>query len=246
MPSASKPGATPGTCGCSIPPTAPGPAPAIFRWSVTLSTSRSSTTSSAPTPPTSPCWEIATRSVPARPRLLASSPTPSPHLALYGAPPESEASVRRPSLAKTRLYLHLTLADLLDHLDHGTVGVGEVEKLGPATVAKIKEWLGASRTVIVPVLDLARDDAIDQHDPPDRMRETVILRDRHCMFPWCGRDARSCDLDHVEPYLDPDQGGPPGQTRPSDLAPLCRRHHRAKTARHWRYRRNPDGTYTWH
>ena len=24
------------------------------------------------------------------------------------------------------------------------------------------------------------------------MREQVILRDRHCVFPWCGRDARTC------------------------------------------------------
>ena len=29
-------------------------------------------------------------------------------------------------------------------------------------------------------------DAVDQHDPPPRMREQVILRDRHCVFPWCG------------------------------------------------------------
>jgi hypothetical protein len=78
------------------------------------------------------------------------------------------------------------------------------------------------------------------------MRETVILRDGHCVFPWCQVDARSCDLDHIEPYVSPDDGGPPGQTAPSKLACLCRRHHRAKTARRWRYSRNRDGTYTWH
>jgi hypothetical protein len=74
------------------------------------------------------------------------------------------------------------------------------------------------------------------------MRETVLLRDRHCVFPWCGRDARSCDLDHIDPY---DGDGPPGQTRPSNLAALCRRHHRAKTFAGWAYRRVPDGTYLW-
>jgi hypothetical protein len=78
------------------------------------------------------------------------------------------------------------------------------------------------------------------------MREAVVLRDRHCVFPWCSVDARSCDLDHIEPYLSPDEGGPPGQTAASKLACLCRRHHRAKTARRWRYVRNRDGTYTWH
>ena len=78
------------------------------------------------------------------------------------------------------------------------------------------------------------------------MREVVILRDGHCVFPWCTRDARSCDLDHIEPYVPIDEGGPPGQTAPTKLAALCRRHHRAKTARRWRYRRERDGTYTWH
>ena len=132
-------------------------------------------------------------------------------------------------------------------------GVGEVERLGPVTTGRIKDWLGASRATIVPVLHLSSDradewqePAVDGHDPPESIRETVILRDRHCVFPWCRRDARACDLDHITPYLPLDQGGPPGQTAPSKLAPLCRRHHRAKTHRHWRYRRHHDGTYTWH
>ena len=69
-----------------------------------------------------------------------------------------------------------------------------------------------------------------QHDPPAWMREIVILRDRHCVFPGCRVDARACDQDHIDPYLDPGDGGPPGQTSPANLACLCRRHHRAKTA----------------
>jgi hypothetical protein len=68
------------------------------------------------------------------------------------------------------------------------------------------------------------------------MRELVTLRDPHCVFPWCHTDSRSCDID---------DGGPPGQTNPANLAPLRRRHHRAKTKRRWTYDRSPDGTYTW-
>jgi hypothetical protein len=30
-----------------------------------------------------------------------------------------------------------------------------------------------------------------------------------------------------------------------NLAPLCRRHHRAKTHKGWSYRRLPDGSYRW-
>ncbi len=57
-------------------------------------------------------------------------------------PDDASGTVRRPSLAKTRLYLHLTGADLLDDLVR-TTSVGEAERLGPATVARIQEWLSS-------------------------------------------------------------------------------------------------------
>ena len=69
---------------------------------------------------------------------------------------------------------------------------------------------------IRPVLDPARTDAVDAHDPPAWMRELVILRDRHCVFPGCTVDARACDLDHLAPYVPLDDGGPPGQTTPGE------------------------------
>ena len=93
-----------------------------------------------------------------------------------------------------------------------------MERFGPATIARIKDWAGRSRVTIQPVLDMARTDAVDAHDPPAWMRELVILRDRHCVFPWCTRDARACDLDHITPY---EENGPPGQTRPDALAALA-------------------------
>jgi hypothetical protein len=155
----------------------------------------------------------------------------------------------RARAAKTTLYLHLSLADLLASHAADTSAdttpvetLGEVERLGPATTTRIKEWVTHSRVSIRPVLDLARTDAVDEHDPPAWMRELVILRDPHCVFPWCPRNARRCDLDHIDPY---DETGPPGQTTPENLAPLCRRHHRAKTAGRWRYQRHLDGTYHW-
>ena len=77
------------------------------------------------------------------------------------------------------------------------------------------------------------------------MRETVMLRDAHCVFPGCGRDSRICDLDHITEYLPMEDGGPPGQTRPGNLAPLCRAHHRVKTHTGWHYKRLDDGSYEW-
>ena len=66
------------------------------------------------------------------------------------------------SLAKTKLYLHLSLTDLLgldgsDGSDGDGTGFGTVERFGPATIARIKDWAGRSRVTIQPVLDMARD-----------------------------------------------------------------------------------------
>ncbi len=90
-----------------------------------------------------------------------------------------------------------------------------------------------------------RDQAVDQHDPPEAMRETVMLRDATCVFPSCSRDSRSCDLDHITEYLPMEDGGPPGQTNLANLAPLCRTHHRVKTHTAWHYKRLDDGSYEW-
>ena len=67
------------------------------------------------------------------------------------------------------------------------------------------------------------------------------------MFPRCGRHATACDLDHITPYDTgpPDDDGHPGTTTPANLAPLCKRHHRAKTSGTWSYERLAPGTYLW-
>jgi hypothetical protein len=144
----------------------------------------------------------------------------------------------------TKTYLHFDV-DSLSDLPDPLAKVGQVEKLGPLSVRTLQHWLGTSRFTLQPVLDLRRTDAVDQHDPPAWMRELVILRDRTCAFAGCDKPARDCDIDHIEAYVEMDDGGPPGQTRPDNLACLCRRHHRAKTHFGWTYVRNQDGTYTW-
>lgn len=146
------------------------------------------------------------------------------------------------------LYLHLTPADLAADLTDGT-GAVSIEKLGAATTELLTDWLGrfaagGTKITLRPVLDL-NTDAVDQHDPPPAMRETVVLRDAHCVFLGCRRDSRSCDLDHITAYLPMEDGGPPGQTRPGNLAPLCRTHHRVKPHTRWHYKRLDDGHYVW-
>jgi hypothetical protein len=147
--------------------------------------------------------------------------------------------------ATTNLYVHLTPADL-----EAPVGAASIEKLGAATTQLLTDWLArftatGAKVTLRPVLDLNADWAVDQHDPPEGMREAVMLRDAHCVFPGCARESRACDLDHITEYLSMDDGGPPGQTRPGNLAPLCRTHHRAKTHSVWHYKRLDDGSYAW-
>ena len=121
---------------------------------------------------------------------------------------------------KIKVYVRVDADDLdVDATGGSAFATGTIEKLGAATLTKIRDWVGHHQVVIQPVLNMQRGDAVDVHDPPTWMRELVILRDGHCIFPRCTIDARSCDLDHTVPY-DPD--GPPGQTRPDNLACLCR------------------------
>jgi hypothetical protein len=155
----------------------------------------------------------------------------------------------------TTLYLHVSTDDLAAARDGSGAGTGaRVEKLGAATLDLLRDWLRRSTGVTIrPVLDTDHLDPVDRHDPPEALREAVILRDRHCVFPACTADARSCDLDHIVPYVPLDQGGARGQTNADNLACLCRRHHRLKTFTAWTYQRDqrhdPDGhggpSYRW-
>ncbi|GAB3992332.1 HNH endonuclease signature motif containing protein [Nocardioides marmoraquaticus] len=93
---------------------------------------------------------------------------------------------------------------------------------GPTFEGDVQSWLArhgidAPVTTLRPIA-LDSDPAVDHHDPPPLMHEQVVLRDAHCAFPGCRRDSRACDLDHIDTYQSPDDGGPPGQTHPANLA----------------------------
>ncbi|WP_235735942.1 HNH endonuclease signature motif containing protein [Nocardioides alcanivorans] len=152
-----------------------------------------------------------------------------------------------------RVMAHVNLADLfalgLDPHELGLDGDGiaSTDRLGQVLTTQLRDWITrhGSLASVTPVVDLNRTDAVDRHDPPEWMDTLVRLRDPHCVYPNCERSSWDADLDHIDPYLPLGEGGPPGQTRPENLAPLCRRHHLMKTHGRWRYRRTRDGTYIW-
>jgi hypothetical protein len=114
----------------------------------------------------------------------------------------------------------------------------------PALVTQIKSWCGRDDTsiTVTPMIDLHADIAVTQYEVPERIKAQITHRDLTCVFPHCNRPAERSDHDHIEPYRD-DGGG--GSTMTSNIAALCRRHHRIKTAGVWSYQRLGPRTYLW-
>jgi hypothetical protein len=75
--------------------------------------------------------------------------------------------------------------------------------------------------------------------PPKALQKYLRTRDRTCRFPFCGRLAQRCDIDHAHAWHD---GGP---TTTANCGCLCRRHHRLKTAGLWKLRSHANGSATW-
>jgi len=181
-------------------------------------------------------------------RLTPEDVEPVPHQALRAtalgilADPHAAAELLdteqlRPTKPAT-VYIHLEADDLAAFLtttgddtavDQGADHGARMERYGPATLRLVQQWLQRRDVKLTPVINMSNDASVDTHDPPTRMAEQVALRDGTCIAPGCTRSARAADKDHRDPYLPPDTGGPPGQTRPSNLDSLCRSHHRMKT-----------------
>jgi hypothetical protein len=68
-----------------------------------------------------------------------------------------------------------------------------------------------------------------RYTPTDRQQTFVRTAHPFCVFPGCRAQAWRCDTDHRRPYNhdNPAEGGP---TCTCNVHPLCRRHHRLKTA----------------
>jgi hypothetical protein len=75
--------------------------------------------------------------------------------------------------------------------------------------------------------------------PSPALQRLIRARSSTCTAPGCRRPAAACDLDHTRAYDDD------GWTCECNLAPLCRRHHRAKQAHGWRLTQPQPGVLIW-
>ncbi len=149
-----------------------------------------------------------------------------------------------PERARPRavVYVHLSA----EALTAGT-GIARVENVGPILLNRLRLLLGDHCTInLKPVIDLPSGHTpIDAYEIPASLREQLQLRYPADVFPYAAAVSRSIDIDHTIPYLSPDRGGPPGQTRLGNLGPHVRRHHNQKTHGRWQVRQPEPGTWLW-
>ena len=146
---------------------------------------------------------------------------------------------------RVQLYVHLTDAALKGE---DPEAVCRVEGVGPVTVGSVREWLrkADARVTVRPVTVPGQAVPVDGYEIPHAVREAVLLRNPASVFPWSWcTDRRAIQLDHVKAYLAMVRGGPPGQTRPANLAPLIGTEHQRKTSRRWQQRTPAPGVFVW-
>ncbi len=81
----------------------------------------------------------------------------------------------------------------------------------------------------------------DRYKVPGGLKRFLRIRDLTCRFPGCTRAAELSDIDHTVEW----QYG--GETNHTNLAHLCRAHHRIKDSTPWTLRQSTDGSsvMTW-
>lgn len=136
----------------------------------------------------------------------------------------------------------------LDNTPGHLQGYGPIPADIAAQIATDATW---HRLLTDPTTGILTDYSTTTYQPGKILRQAVTARDQSCTFLQCERPAHWADLDHIQPFdhdLDPttQPPGTPGQTRATNLQPLCRAHHLAKTHHGWTPVRDPaTGTTTW-
>jgi hypothetical protein len=129
----------------------------------------------------------------------------------------------------------LTVTDL-----DGTALAHACARRGPAAGQPVIRWAAdlRARLNILERGSCSHARASAGYVPPAKLRHVVRVRQRRCSFRGCRQPAARCDLDHTVPF----EAG--GLTCECNLAPLCRRHHRAKQVPGWQLSQQQPGVMT--
>jgi hypothetical protein len=148
-------------------------------------------------------------------------------------PPEAAAGTR--SGVEVQVVISAdTLAGRDDHPAFLT-GYGPITADAARALAADTRW---RRLLTDPTGTELLEVAAASYVPPRALARYVRTRDGRCVFPSCTRPAVRCDLDHTRNW-------PAGHTCRCNLAPLCRRHHNAKTRRSWTLTQPEPGRFVW-
>jgi hypothetical protein len=140
-----------------------------------------------------------------------------------------------PPSAATRpeISVVMSLADVLGVADqpahipgHGLIPADLARTL--AADATWRAWITDATGAVVAT-------GVSGYAPSAAIARLVRAREPECRMPGCRQPANRCDLDHAIAY-------PAGPTSPTNLGPLCRRHHVLKTHMGWTLEPQPAGS----
>ncbi len=150
---------------------------------------------------------------------------------------------------RTVVHLTMSLGTLLGADD----APGDLAGYGPIDAQQARAMaldLGSTwqRVVTDPLSGTVLDVGRTTYRPPAALADHVRHRDKYCTAPGCPVPATRCDLDHTRAYHPPADGTPTrplGTTCAHNLGPLCRTHHRLKTAGILRVHQPTAGEFIW-
>ena len=171
-----------------------------------------------------------------------------------GTAPSADQAAERPaqvSPTSLRTVVHVTVP--LSTLMGADDQPGDLAGYGPIDAQQARAMaldLGSTwqRLVTDPLSGTVLDVGRTTYRPPAALADHVRHRDKYCTAPGCPVPAARCDLDHTIEYDPPADGSPPrplGTTCAHNLGPLCRTHHRLKTAGVLRVRQPTAGEFVW-
>jgi hypothetical protein len=122
-----------------------------------------------------------------------------------------------------------------DHQPAHLTGYGPITAAEARRIAADGRW---RRLLTDPTTGALLDYGRRSYPPPAPLADHVRARDHTCRFPGCRQPATTADLDHTIAY-------PTGPTSATNLAALCRHHHRLKHRTRWTVEQANDATLTW-